>query len=287
MKPTVAFEKGSREKIVLAVIILICASFHACKKTDGPEGPPPLPEEPHTKVGRLKEITAEHLPNPYFAFDYTDDGVTTDISFASGFFIYKLSYANGRLDRMVNQFNGNALVYHYTNGKVTTIRDIRPDNTVLWNYSFDYDVQNQLKEVRWYRFTGDPGNADSLLFRKVELFYHSDGNLWRYDDYRDITGAGLEWSQRAEYADFDSARNVDDFSILKEFFDNLLYLPGVRLQRNNPRNEYLINAENDFEITNTWQYNDGVPVSKSARVRQTRGSDAGRDVTVGKTYTYY
>ena len=283
MKPFVASRAGNTEKIILTLLISVCALFHACKKTDGPPKPPP-PQEPKTKAGKLKEIVAQNLPNPMYHFDYTDSGVATDISFASGFFIYRLNYVNGRLDRMINSFNNNAMVYGYTNGRITSIRDMTPGGRLLWNYSFDYSTGNQLKEVRWYRFNN--AGTDSFLLRKVVLEFRTDGNLAWFEDYRNTTGT-LEWEQKIEYTNYDTGRNVDDFSVLKEFFDNLLYLPGVRLLKNNARNELITSRQNTYEITNTWHYQEGRPIQKMAKVVQVRGNDVGDLGDYSTNYSYY
>lgn len=282
MKPFVASRTGSKEKIILTILLVACATFHACKKTDIPPRPP-VPEEPKTKVGKLKEIVEQNLPNPMYHFDYTDAGVVTGINFASGFYIYQLAYVNGRLDRMVNAFNQNAMIYSYTGDKITAIRDKRPDGTLLWNYSFDYTAGGLLKEVRWYRFVN---STDSVLLRKSILEYRTDGNLAWFNDYFNTTGQ-LEWERKVEYSNYDKEKNVDDFALLKLFDDNLLYLPGVRLQVNNARGELITSTVNTFEITNTWQYQNGSPVLKRAKVVQTRGNTLGDLGTYSTNYSYY
>lgn len=283
MKPVVASRTGNTERIILTLLIMVCVLFNACKKTDGPQKPPP-PEEPQTKVGKLKEIVAQNLPNPMYHFDYTDAGVVTGINYASGFYIYRLNYVNDRLDRMINNFNNNALVYNYTNGKITAIRDMRPDGKLLWNYSFDYSAGGLLKEVRWYRFLSN--GTDSVLLRKAILEYRTDGNLAWFDDYFS-TGGPLEWTRKIEYTDYDKEKNVDDFARLKLFDDNLLYLPGVKLQKNNARGELITTPVNDYEITNTFQYEDGKPVLKRAKVVGIRGNELGDLGTYSTTFSYY
>ena len=176
------------------------------------------------------------------------------------------------------------MVYGYTNGRITSSRDMTPDGRLLWNYSFDYSTGNQLKEVRWYRFNN--AGTDSFLLRKVILEFRTDGNLAWFEDYRNTTGT-LEWEQKIEYTNYDTGRNVDDFSVLKEFFDNLLYLPGVRLQKNNARNELITSRQNTYEITNTWHYQEGRPIQKMAKVVQVRGNDVGDLGDYSTNYSYY
>ena len=276
MKPAVA-------KCVITFIVATCVVFQGCKKTGSPPVHPP-PALPGTKVGLLKEVVAQRLPSPLYRFDYTDSGRTTSINFASGFFIYELQWKEGRLDKMINTFNLNALVYSYTNGQITRIREVRTNNTTAWNYSFSYNVDDQLKEVRWQRISNS--GTDSFVYRKVLLSYNNDRNLVRYDDYRDLTGK-LEWVQTVKFSNFDSGKNVDDFNILKEFDDNLLYLPGVKLQVNNPRDILVLGPQNDYAVTYTWQYQNGLPVSKQNKTVQVRGKDAGMEAVNNTSYSYY
>lgn len=271
------------EKYALTLIIAFCAFFHACKKTDHPPALPP-PEPPGTKIGLLKQIVVQSLPSPLYHFDYTDSGVATGINFASGFYIYQLEWKDKRLARMINSFNQNALIYTYNNGRITGIREVRTNNSAPWHYRFDYNNNNQVKEIRWHRIS--PNGADSIVWRKVLLSYHPDGNLSKYEDYRNLTGT-QEWVQSVQYLSFDNGKNVDDFNILKEFDDNLLYLPGIKLQRNNPTDILITGVQNDYELTYTWTYQNGVPVTKQARLKNIRGNQVGTSIVSSTSYTYY
>jgi hypothetical protein len=282
MKPIVATRRFSSERFALTLIVAVCTFFTACKKEDDSELPPPKP--PGTKVGLLKDLVAQSLPSPLYHFDYTNEGLTTGISFASGFYIYELSYVNERLNKMLNLPNGNALFYEYKNGRVTSIREKRPNNSVVWHYTFTYDKE-LVKEIRWY--IAAASGADSLLYRKVLLSYFTDGNLERYIDYRDITGQSLELVQTVEYSNYDQGKNVDDFNQLKEFFDHLLYLPGVRLQKNNAQKILIKGHVNDYEVTDSWTYQNNLPVIKQSKIKQTKGANAGKEIVASTTYSYY
>jgi hypothetical protein len=283
MKPIVA-SRTFAEKYTLTVIIAICALFHACKKTDDPRVPH-VPNPPGTKVGLLKDINVQSLPSPYYHFDYTDEGVTTGVSFASGFFIYELSYVNGRLDKMVNLPNNNALVYEYNNGKVISIRVRRPDKSIVYHYTFDYNSKSLLTQIRYY-LAGASG-ADSILFKKVLFSYYNDDNLERYEKYVDVTGQNLELAVTEKYSDYDQGKNVDGFRHYKDFFDHVLHLPDVRFQKNNPRKIVITGQQTDYEVNDTWTYQNDLPVSKQSKIRETRGANAGREINSGTTFSYY
>jgi hypothetical protein len=66
-----------------------------------------------------------------------------------------------------------------------------------------------------------------------------------------------------------------------------LYLPGIKLQVNNPRNLLITGPQNDYEISYTWQYQNGVPVSKQTKVIKVRGNQAGQEITASTSYSYY
>jgi hypothetical protein len=283
MKPLVA-SRTVAEKYTLTLIIALCVLFHACKKTHDPRVPPP-PKPPGTKVGLLKDINVQSLPSPYYHFDYTNEGVTTGINFASGYFIYELSYVNGRLDKMVNLPNNITLAYEYNNGRVTSIRYRRPDNTFVYRYTIGYNNKNLVNEIR-YNLTTTAG-ADSVLFKKVLFFYYNDDNLERYEKYVDIAGQNLELVVTEKYSDYDQGKNVDGFRHYKDFFDHELHLPGVQFQKNNPRKIVITGQQTDYEVTDTWTYQNGLPVSKQSKIKETRGANAGREINSGTTFSYY
>jgi hypothetical protein len=286
MNTTVASKTGKTEHLVLVIMVMACSLLHACKKVDRPH--PHLPPDPTgTRIGKLKEINAERIPSPWYHFEYTDQGVKTGIDFASGLFRYHLSYANGRLDRMTNAVNGYALVYNYKNGLVKLIRNTKPNGVVVLNYSFDYDALDQLKAVRYFE-TKNAG-ADTILHRKVTLAYYPDGNLKSYDDYRDANLSDtLAWTLRTEYADYDNGTNVyEDFSVFKDFFDQVLYLPGIRLQKNNPHKIFITTAVNDYDITDTYTYQNNKLVFKSEKFVQLKGANVGQTTVSGTSYSYY
>lgn len=283
MKPIVA-SRTVAERYTLTLIIALCAFFHACKKTDDPRVPPP-PKPPGTKVGLLKDINVQSLPSPYYHFDYTDVGITTEINFASGYFNYQLSYVNGRLDKMVNLPNNITLVYEYNNGRVKAIRYRRPDNSFVYNYTIDYNNKNLVSEIR-YNLTTTSG-ADSVLYKKVLFYYYNDGNLERYEKYVDIAGQNLVLVVTEKYSEYDQGKNVDGFRHYKDFFDHVLHLPGVSFMKNNPRKIVITGQQTDFEVIDTWTYQNGLPVSKQSKITETRGANAGRVVNSGTTFSYY
>ena len=58
----------------------------------------------------------------------------------------------------------------------------------------------------------------------------------------------------------------------KEFFDTYLFLPQVKLQKNNPLKQQITGVQNDYEITYTYDFQNNLPVKKTGIMTQTRGS---------------
>src|SRR5688572_14232895 len=101
---SVALRTSLREKFILTFIISACTLLHACKKDTDQPNPPQHdpPYEYYTRNVKVKDVNVEHLPSPFFHFEYDPFGLAKRISFASGFYIYDLKYDNRKLLKMTN-----------------------------------------------------------------------------------------------------------------------------------------------------------------------------------------
>jgi len=272
--------------LFMCVLVVLIS---ACSKN--PADPAPIPVPPPVNVidtarVRLKQIEIPNLPSPYFEFVYNDSGYATHINFASNFFKYELEYNNKRISRMTNQINGDKLVYQYQNGNVSAIDQYSGITGFrLWHYEFAYDVMQKLVNVKWYVF---PSNgSDSLLEKVADLKYGADGNLSEYKYSIRMDDGSMQWGSTYTFSNYDKKINVDDFGMLKQFFDHLLYLPAVKFQTNNPASSKISSTVNEFEINYQYQYQGNLPQAKTTTIRQTKGSDAGRVTTSTTQYSYY
>ena len=265
-----------------AILILAACS----KSSDGPKpAPVPPPVQFDTTLTRLKQIEISNLPSPYYHFTYNDSGYATHIDFASGFFRYDVTYNNRRISKLTNNVNGDWLQYQYQNGKVIAIDEFSGiTGTALQRYEFSYDFMQRLVHVEWFIITG---NNEKILDKKADLKYTNDSNLSEYSYSIRMDDGTIQWISTTTYGNYDNKKNVDDFGLIKQFFEHLLYLPGVRLQMNNPMSGTMISAANTYEINYQYQYSQDRPISKISKIRQTRGANAGREVTSNTTYTYY
>jgi len=270
-----------RELMAFVAIMLIAVV--GCKKdTHYPPQHPPVPVDDARTV-LLKDVVAQSLPNPYFRFTYDDQHYVTQINFASGLNIYNVEYENKRVKKMTNINNNNTLLYSYHNNRVSEINEFSgtTGNKGL-TYQFSYNNNNQLTQVLWWEFFTD---SNGKLFKKSVLTYYPDGNLEAIDSYN--TGNGpLSLAKRDEFSNYDNQTNVDDFYLLEDFFDSFLFLPQVKLQKNNPKKQLILGEINDFQIDYTYEFQNNLPVKKTGIFRQTRGGNS-NPVQFVNQLTYY
>jgi hypothetical protein len=245
--------------------------------------PPPPPDDARTVL--LKDVIAQSLPNPYFHFAYNSQQYVTQINFASGFTIYNVEYENKRVKQMINIQNNNSVVYSYSNNQVVEINEFSGmSGNKVFSYRFSYNTSNHLKEVQWFEFSN---NTTGNLFKKALLSYHADGNLATIEQYFNISGSPLTLVKTDKFSDYDNKINVDDFYLMKDFFDTYLFLPQVKLQGNNPSKHQVITPANDYDISYVYEYQNNLPVKKTATLLQTRGSNAGQSLIITNQFNYY
>ncbi|RYY98432.1 MAG: hypothetical protein EOO11_08035 [Chitinophagaceae bacterium] len=277
-----------RKTLIAAAVLLglaACKKDHALPGAGAPATPgTEVPAADDRRTVLLKEITASGLPGPLYRFSYDTAGYATALDYAAGFHKYRIDYSNRRVTQMTNTQSGDVLRYDYRNGQVTAIRHFDSTGRRAWTYGFRYNPGGQLQELRWYRC--GPGAADSLLERQVALAWGADGNLASWTDTLRVNGL-MTPGNTTVYSDYDNGVNVDDFYLFRSFFEEVLYLPGVRLQRNNPRSIRILGSINDYAIDHTYSYAQGLPVLKTGRMRQTRGGNPGQEISLRTSYSYY
>jgi len=269
---------------VLPVLALLTGmSFTACDKK--PEHI--NPQQPLDTVSiRLKEMVVSNLPSPHYKFQYNNERFVTALEHSSGLVKYELEYANGRLRKMTEKMFGDSLIYSYSGSNVSAI-DVYSGITGKreWHHEFTYNQQRKLLKAEWFVIAGTGTNL--IRERKMEFMYRSDGNLAHYTDYfADVNGEYGPYTVVA-FDQYDDKINVDDFDLLKYNFGHVVYLPGIRLQNNNPRYRHQENAVNEFEITYSYTYNDRLPMVKTTTVKKLRGDNAGLTTTGNTTYSYF
>lgn len=273
-----------KRNLILPVLLL--TAFIGCKKNDTilqPQEPAFPPDDARTVL--LKEVVAQSLPNPYFHFTYDDQRYVTEINFASGFAIYHVEYENKRVKKMTNMQNANSLLYSYNNNQVTEINEFSGQTgNKVFSYRFSYNTSHQLTELLWFEFST---NANGNLFKKAILTYQADGNLAAVEHYYNVSGGQLTLEKTDRFSNYDNKTNVDDFYLVKDFFDTYLFLPQVKLQKNNPLKQHITGVQNDYEITYTYDFQDNLPVKKTGMMKRTRGTGSGQTLQITNQFSYY
>ena len=124
----------------------------------------------------------------------------------------------------------------------------------------------------------------------MSFFYHPDGNLKEIIDHRPaVNGVQPESTTSDRFTQYDNKVNVDDFGLIhNDFFDQLVLMPGLQFQKNNPVKEIFTATENSYEVNYTYTYNDkGVPINKTGEMIMTTGVNAGQRFQTNSFYSYY
>jgi hypothetical protein len=232
----------------------------------------------------LKEVISQTLPNPYFHFAYDSLHYVKQINFAAGFSVYNVEYENRRVKKMINTTTGNFLLYSYRNKQVAEINEFSAlTGDKIFSYRFAYNNSNQLTQVLWFDFSnGSAGN----LFKKSELTYLPDGNLSIIDHFS-ISAGQVTWVKTIQFSQYDDKTNVDDFYLLGDFFDSFLFLPQVKLQKNNPGKQLITAPEGDCEIVYTYCYENNLPVEKTSVLLEREEDGNGVPVKTASLFSYY
>jgi hypothetical protein len=256
----------------------------ACRKTDPPaESPIPVPQP---KI-LLKTITRPGLPSPYYHFTYGNDSLVTDVSFASGFNMYKVFYENGRIAEMRNDIivNHDTLRYLYdVQGKIREINFI--DEAGLHYRRVDFMFTGEkLTMISWFHLR--PAGFD--LERTIAISYLPDGNAKEIIEHRPALGGQPPITLITTYSDYDNKVNVDDFSLLHDgIHDHLFLIPGNLIQKNNHAKE--IRSGNGLHYTGTYNTTykaDGTPLSRTGTFLITSGPQTGQGFQSRTDYVYY
>ena len=263
---------------------LLVAALWGCGSDSAPVAAP-LPD-PHP-VALLKDIVIPNLPSPYYHFAYDPTGRMTNASFASDFTMYTLSYTNGRLSEMQNNIlvNHDRLVYHYDNAGNVAQVDYVGSNGIFTQVRFTYDGARLIGVERQRKMA-----SAFVVDKTMTMAYGADGNLSDLTmHYPAIDGVQSEATLSDHFENYDTGLNVDSFGLLhQEFFDHLILLPRVQLQKSNPRRVTHSGDGDHYVVEYTYQYDEeNRPLSQAGVLTFTSGTQSGQQFNVGATYSYY
>src|SRR4051794_2234379 len=267
----------------LLVILVLTAT--ACSGYDaGPTSPPP----PKPAVVLLKEINIPNLPAPFYHFEYDAAADVTVASFASELRRYAVSYAGGRLNAMQNNIvaNQDRLAYTYDDAsRVREVRYVDAAGVVFTKLHFDYDGQ-RLVALQRERIL----NGVVIPDKTMSFAYDARGNVSEVIEHHPlIAGVQDETTVLDRYEQYDTGINVDAFSLIHtEFFDHLVLLPTVQMQKGNPGRVTRTGDGLNYRVDYTYTY-DGQnrPLTKHGEGTIMNGQDTGNSFRTNSLFSYY
>lgn len=262
-------------------LVLIAAAL-ACAGDLAPTPPPP----PVADV-RLGEIVIPNLPAPFYRFEYDPTGRITFINYASNLHTYDVHYEGNRISEMdatTLHFVRERLAYVYDEtGKVGMITYADSDNVVYVRIHLTYAGERLVMLERERRVDGGFG-----VDKRMSFVYAVDGNLAELTDQRLPFPDQTEATLVDRFEQYDAGINVDGFRLIhNEFFDHLVLLPGVRLQRGNPTKVTRSGSGPNYHIEYTYTYDgDNRPLTKHGEATILNGTSAGERFETNATFSY-
>jgi hypothetical protein len=202
--------------------------------------------------------------------------------------VYDVLYDGGRISEVRNNVivNQDRLEYVYDGaGRVGAIRYVDSQGLVYARLSLSYEGQKLTRLEREQRV-----GTDFLIDKRMTLSYYADGNLLEITEHRPaIEGRQEETTTVDRFEQYDDKINVDGFSVIhNEFFDHLVLLPGVQLQKGNPGRQTHTGDGVNFRIDYTYAYDDrNRPLTKSGDFTLLNGPDAGQRFETRSEFSYY
>lgn len=237
---------------------------------------------------QLRDIVVPHLPSPYYHFGYDQTGRVSDVSFASGLTNYHVVYKNGRISELQNHLLTiqDRLIYRYDDqGRVSQISYSNPNGDAFAHVFLTWQG-DQLVGLTRERLT----NGQFVTNKIVSLNYYPDGNLEQLTErFPEVPGIQSEATTVDRYEGYDDKLNVDGFGLLHdEFFDHLVFLPGVQLQKGNAARVIRSGDGLNFQEDRVFQYDDrGRPVSMTGDFVELNGPTVGRHTPTSSSFSYY
>ena len=269
---------------------MLAAALVACSGDSGTTAPTaPPPPDPSPSSVLLRDVVLSNLPSPFYHLEYDAAGRIKFASYASDLSRYDLTYDDaGRLSEMQNNIlvNHDRLQYFYDNaGRVDEVRYVGSDRSVFTVVFLSYDGPRLTGLERDRRVEGG-----FIVDKRMAFSYYPDGNVMDVTERRAaIEGIQNETTTVDHFEQYDQGINVDGFSLIHDdFFDHLVLLPGVQLQKGNPARETRTGDGINFSVTYSYDY-DGKnrPRVKHGVVTLTNGADAGRVIPISSTFSYY
>lgn len=254
----------------------------SCRK--GKVDPPPPTVT--TKL-KLRDINVRYLPSPYYHFEYNDTGSITRADFSNGTRMYDVKYAGRDIMTLENADPNNrvSLEYVYINGDLVGVKINDRNGVTIRHCILSFSASHQLQQVDWDVRENDVGFA---LEQTITFSYYADGNLMDMVTHDYPMGSIPEATYTDRFENYDDHVNVDGFSLLHKSPHELILLPGIKLQLNNPRRNIHTGDGINYETEYTYTYDTkGRPVIKTGDLKFTNGTNSGEHFESQSTFSYY
>jgi hypothetical protein len=269
------------------LLFVVLLAFCGCRKYTSYDKVPAPPLPPEIPKVLLKDIQVSHLPSPYYHFEYDASGKISGASFAADFFKYNVSYAGNRISEVRNNIlvNKDRLTYTYDNmGRAILVTYADSLEKVYARVTLEYSGYNLISLKRERKLAGE-----FVTEKELTMTYYPDDNLKDLTYHYLPVNGHPEGTYTDHFSNYDDKVNVDGFDLLhNEFFDHVVLLPGVRLQKNNPRMESRSGGGENFTVTYSYTYNNNnYPLTKNGELDITTGPLAGQHFQTSSFFSYY
>lgn len=181
--------------------------------------------------------------------------------------------------------NKDRLQYTYNSaGKVEFIKYEDSTGFVYKTIDLFYDGSRLVKMNR-ARNTG----SGFVFEKEITMSYYADGNLENITYHFLPFNGQSETISTSHFEKYDNKINVDGFSLVHdEFFDHLILLPGVQLQKNNPGKETRTGDGLNYSVDYHYTFNEyNEPMIKTGDLLISNGTQAGQRFQTSSSFTYY
>jgi hypothetical protein len=269
---------------LLAAGIILGTITIACHKDPVFQSQPPVA----ATALKVKDITEKNLPSPYYHFEYNDTGNITVAGFQSGLRLYDVNYNGKDIESMENTtdpVNKVRLEYEYRNGDLFVVR-VKDKNGVTFRHCiFSFSPTHQLQQMDWDIAEGTVG---FLQEQTLTFSYYPDGNVKQIVTHNYAVGAQTEATYTDSFENYDTHLNPDGFSLLHTSNHELVLMPGLKFQINNPRRVIRTGESVNYEIEYAYTYDGkGRPTVKTGDLKFNSGPNTGQHFETRSTFSYY
>lgn len=208
---------------------------------------------------KLKTHVEQGSPSPNYLFEYDADGKVSRLNSRGGDLQYECFYSGKALTKMVNQnflARKDTIHYSYDNGLVKNVAIAAEGLGTVAKLAFEYDNKKRLQLVTWDKLENNNWNP----YRKLSFQYNNDDNLFLYKNYMDV-GSGLNLLDSMVFENYDQQVNPRvNFVMVTGINEHFIYLPYIKLQKNNSLKETVKRGQNVFITQHNYTYQNNLPL---------------------------